>query len=125
MLTEEHLIVPFGAERRKLFLKVRRNPQIGPGEFRSWWLDKVAPQVAKLLSETGSCRGYAQNHARPADKDAPEPLCDCVDEIASGEAPGVDALLAGPIRDIAGFSDHVRELAGIWTEETVLHPATP
>ncbi len=125
VLTGEHRIVPFGAERRKLFLRVRRNPQVGSAKFQAWWLDKVAPKVAKLLSETGPGCGYVQNHARPADDDAPEPLCDCVDEIASGEALRVDAFLAGPIREIAGFSDHVRDLAGIWTEETVLHPAAP
>ena len=125
VLTGEHPIVPFGGERRKLFLRVRRNPQIGPADFRAWWLGKAALQVTKLLSETGPGCGYAQNHARPADEDAPEPLCDCVDEIAAADAARVDALLAGPIRDMAGFSDHVRDLAGIWTEETVLHPATP
>ena len=125
VLTGEHRIVPFGAERRKLFLRVRRNPRVGPAEFKAWWLGKVAPQVAKLLSETGTGCGYAQNHARPAAAGEQEPLCDCVDEIAAADAARVDALLAGPIRDMAGFSDHVRDLAGIWTEETVLHPSAP
>ena len=123
VLTEEHPMVPFGGERRKLFLKIRRNPRIGTGEFRRWWRDTFGPAFAKLLSETGAGGGYAQNHARRTDDDATEPLCDCVDEIASAEAMRVDALLAGTVRETPGFPEHVRDLEGIWTEETVLHPA--
>ncbi len=123
VLTEELPLVPFGGERRKLFLKVRRNPQVGRGDFRAWWRGAFGPAFARLLSEAGAGRGYVQNHARRTDGDAPEPLCDCVDEIASAEAVRVDALLAGPIRESEEFCRHVRDLEGVWTEETVLHPA--
>ena len=123
VLTEEHPLVPFGGERRKLFLKVRRNPQVGPGEFREWWRETFGTAFARLLSEAGAGQGYAQNHARRTDDNSPEPLCDCVDEIASAEAMRVDALLAGPIRETPDFPEHVRGLEGVWTEETVLHPA--
>ena len=123
ILTEEYPLVPFGGERRKLFLRVRRNPQVGPGGFREWWRDAFGPAFAGLLSEAGASRGYVQNHARRTDGDPAEPLCDCVDEIASAEAMRVDALLAGPIRDFPDFPEYVRDLEGVWTEETVLHPA--
>ena len=50
VLTEEHPLVPFGAERRKLFVKVRRNPRVGPGDFREWWRDAFGPAFAKLAA---------------------------------------------------------------------------
>ena len=122
ILTDEHLLLPFGGERRKLFLKVRRNPQIGSGAFRAWWRETAGPQIAALLTESGAGRGYAQNHARPAAGAGGEPLCDCVDEIAAADAARVDALAAGPVRRIDGFGEHVRGFEGVWTEETVLYP---
>ena len=122
VLTVEHLLLPFDGERRKLFLKVRRNPHVDRGEFRTWWREIAGPQIAALLTETGAGRGYAQNHARPAGRAGAEPLCDCVDEIAAADAARVEALLTGPIREIAGFADRVRTLEGVWTEETVLYP---
>ncbi len=122
LLTDEHLLLPFGGERRKLFLKVRRNLQIDPDEFRSWWREIAGPQIAALLTEAGAGQGYAQNHARHAEGASGEPLCDCVDEIAAADAARVDALLAGPVRQIDGFGDRVRSLEGVWAEETVLYP---
>ena len=123
VLTEEHLLLPFDGERRKLFLKIRRNPQVGPGEFRAWWRDILGPGLTGLLKASGAGQGYAQNLARTAEADGAEPLCDCVDEIAARNAARVDALLAGPVREIVGFADHVRSVEGVWTEETVLYPA--
>lgn len=129
VLTEEHLLLPFVGERQKLFLKVRRNPQVGRGEFREWWRDAVGHRLAALLRDSGAGQGYAQNHARPPGVEGSEggatPICDCVDEIAAADAARVDALLAGEMPRIAGYSDRVRAIEGVWTEETVLHPAAP
>lgn len=122
VLADQHLLLPFDGERRKLFLKIRRNPQIGPGAFRAWWREIAGPQIAALLTESGAGQGYAQNRVRPAEGDGGEPLCDCVDEIAAADAGRVDALLLGPVRQIDGFGDRVRALEGVWTEETVLYP---
>ena len=123
VLTEELILLPFGGETQKLFLKIRRNPQTGSRDFQAWWLEEAGPRIAALLTEAGLGQGYAQNHARAPDSAGEEPLCDCVDEIAARDAARADALLAGPVREIAGFDDRVRSLQGVWTEETVLYPA--
>ena len=122
VLADEHLLLPFGGERQKLFLKIRRNEQIGPGAFQAWWRKIAGPQIAALLTDGGAGQGYAQNHARPVEGIGGEPLCDCVDEIAAADAARVDALVAGPVRTIDGFGDRVHSLKSVWTEETVLYP---
>ena len=84
---------------------------------------KAGPQIAALLTDAGLGQGYAQNHARAPDSAGEQPLCDCVDEIAAGDAARVDELLTGPLREINGYSDRVGGVSGVWTEETVLYPA--
>ena len=123
VLTDERILLPFDGQTQKLFLKIRRNPRTGARDFRAWWLEEAGPQIAALLTEAGLGQGYAQNPARAPDSAGGELLCDCVDEIAARDAARADALLAGPVREIAGFDDRVRSLQGVWTEETVLYPA--
>ena len=123
VLTDERILLPFGGETQKLFLKIRRNPRTGSRDFRAWWLEEAGPRIAALLTEAGFGQGYAQNHARAPGSAGGEPLCDCVDEIAARDAARIDELMTGPLREINGYSNRVGDVSGVWTEETVLYPA--
>jgi hypothetical protein len=124
ILTDEYVIKPGNGTVWKLFLRVWRRSEISLANFKSWWLSDLGPRLLARLEAEGICQGYSQNHARPPiNGNEVVSICDCVDEISSGDAEALDTAMAEAFQDEPKLHEYIETIKVNWTHETVLHEA--
>ena len=108
ILTDEYVIKPGNREVWKLFIRLSRRSEISPAKFKSWWLLELGPHLLNRLEADGICESYIQNHAsQPINGSEVESICDCVDEITSGDALALDTVVAEVFQDVPQFKNYI------------------
>ncbi|MFT5219524.1 MAG: hypothetical protein ACI87H_001661 [Gammaproteobacteria bacterium] len=122
LLADEFVIQAVADSPYKMFLRIWRQPDIAPADFRSWWLSEAGHELWQRLATLTTIQGFTQNHARLVDTEhAPPALCDCVIEIACADIAACEAVLSEALVELYGYDKYISNCSAIWTIETVLH----
>ena len=123
VLTEEYRFLEDAPASHKLFLRAWAKPGCSRADFRAWWLESYGTEFLRRLETSGGCRGYSQNHARAEDsgEGVPPPICDVVDELATGDPQVVAIAVLETLDALPDGAALLGDIKAIWTEETLLH----
>ena len=110
----------------KLIVAIRRNPDMSPAEFHSYWRTEHAQKVRSLPACERYVRRYVQAHTMDAEYASGEPAFDGTAELWFDSVADKDAFYSDPEYlarvqpDERVFADMTRTLFFVTEEEAVV-----